>query len=76
MVFEKLRKIISEQFGISEDKVTLASDLVKEIGADSLDVVEMLISIEAAWNIAVEDDAVRGMKTVGDVVKYIEANVK
>ena len=74
MTFEKVRNIICNQLGKSEDKVTLESSIVEDLGADSLDVVEMLMSIEEETGVVVPDDAIMNLKTVGDVAKYIEHN--
>ena len=72
MIFEKLQEMLVNQLGIDKDKVTPDADIIKDIGADSLDIVEMLMDVENEWNITIEDDDVHGFKTVGDVAKYIE----
>lgn len=74
MVFEKLREIICEQLEVSEELVTMDSNLVDDFDADSLDLVDLVMSVEDEFNIEVPEDAVEKMKTVGDVVNFIEEN--
>ena len=76
MVFEKLKAMIAKQLGIAEEKITLYSRIDKDLGADSLDIVEMLMDVENTWDITIEDEDVQGFATVGDVVKYIESLIK
>ena len=72
MVFEKVKAILSEQFDVEEDSITLESSITEDLGADSLDVVDLLMSIEDEFEVAVPDSEVENIKTVGDLVKYIE----
>ena len=72
MVLEKVKAILSEQFDVEEDKITPDTNIVDDLGADSLDVVDLLMSIEYEFEIEVPDDEVENLKTVGKVVKYIE----
>lgn len=72
--FETVRDIIANQLGIDKSRVTLESDIVNDLGLDSLDVVELVMAIEEEYGLVADDDAVATLKTVGDVVKYIEAN--
>ena len=74
MVFEKVRSIIAEQLELSEDEITMESALIEDLGADSLDVVDLIMSIEDEFEIEVPDEAIENMRTIGDAVKYIEAN--
>ena len=74
MVFEKVRNIICEQLDLDEDKVTIDSSIVDDLGADSLDVVDMLMSIEEEFDIEIPDEEIESIKVIGDLVKYIEAN--
>ncbi len=76
MVFEKVKKIIAEELNISEDKITMESNLVEDLEADSLDAVEIIVRIEEEFDLQVDDEAAEGVKTVGDLVKCIEANLK
>jgi acyl carrier protein len=75
MVFEKVRSIIKEQLGADEEKVTLEASIIDDLGADSLDVVDLVMSLEEEFDVEIPDEDVEGMKTVGDIVKYIEAKI-
>lgn len=72
MVFEKIRAILCEQLDIEEDQITMESNIAEDLGADSLDVVDLVMSIEDEFDLEVPDDQVENIKTVGDVVNYIE----
>lgn len=72
MVFEKLKQILSDQFDVEEDSITPDTNLSEDLGADSLDVVDLLMSIEDEFEIEIPDDQVENIKTVGSIVKYIE----
>jgi acyl carrier protein len=74
MVLEKVKAILAEQFDVDEDKITETTDLQEDLGADSLDVVDLLMSIEDEFEIEVPDDEIENIKTVGALVNYIEAN--
>ena len=70
--FTRLRNIVSKQLGIDSGKVTLESDFGKELGADSLDVVELVMAIEDEFEIEIEDQAASQIATVQDALNYIE----
>ena len=72
MVFEKVRKILCEQFELDEDRVTMESSLIGDLGADSLDVIDLAMSIEDEFDIEVPDDEIEKIKTVGDIVRFVE----
>jgi len=74
MVLEKVKAILAEQFDVEEDKVTADTDLQEDLGADSLDVVDLLMSIEDEFGVEIPDDEIENIKTVGSLVSYIEAN--
>lgn len=74
MVFEKFQEMIHAQLGIDKSKITMDADIIKDIGADSLDIVEMLMDVESEWGITIDDDAVKDLHTIGDVVRYVEKN--
>ena len=76
MILEKVRQIIAEQMCLSIDKVQADSNILSDIGADSLDVVEMLMRVEEEWGIIIDDDDMRKFSTVQSVVNYIEAKAK
>ena len=75
MVFEKVKAILSEQFDVEEDSITLESSITEDLGADSLDVVDLLMSIEDEFEVEVPDSEVENIKTIGDLVKYIEDRI-
>ena len=74
MVFERIREIICDQLDLDEDKVTMDSDIMEDFEADSLDVVDLVMSIEDEFGLEVPDDQIENFRTVGDVVRYIEEN--
>lgn len=76
MTFEKIREIICNQLGKPEDKVTLESNIVEDLGADSLDIVEMLMALEEEFNITLSDETCAELKTVQDIVTFIDSNKK
>lgn len=75
MVFEKVRTILVSQLGVEEDKVTMQAVITDDLGADSLDVVDLIMSLEEEFDVEIPDEDVEGMKTVGDIVKYVEAKL-
>ena len=76
MVLEKVKAIVSEQFDVEEDSITPDTNLSEDLEADSLDVVDLLMSIEDEFEIEVPDEEIENIKTVDQLVKYIEANMK
>ena len=70
--FEKIKEMIVEKLGISADKVTPESEIIKDLGADSLDLVEMLLALEENFGVTVEDDQTENIKTVQDIVDLID----
>lgn len=74
MVLEKVKAILADQFDVEEDKITNETSLQDDLGADSLDVVDLLMSIEDEFEIEIPDDEIENIKTVGALVSYIEAN--
>ncbi len=74
MIFEKVCQLLSYQLGVDEDKISATSDIFEDLGADSLDVVELLMSLEVEFGVTIDDDQVQDFHTVGDVVSYIESN--
>lgn len=75
MVFEKIRDILCEQLEQNADAVTMESLVVEDLGADSLDVVDIVMSIEDEFEIEVPDEVIENVKTVGDIVKFVEENI-
>ena len=72
MVLEKVKAILAEQFDGEEDTITMETSVAEDLGADSLDVVDLLMSIEDEFEIEVPDTEIENIKTVGELVKYIE----
>lgn len=72
MVFDKVKELIVDQLDVEEDAVKTESVIIDDLGADSLDVVDLVMSIEEEFDIEIPDEAVEGIKTVGDIVSYIE----
>ena len=72
MVFEKVRDMLAKQLNLSADQIKPESDVVKDLGADSLDVVELLISLEDDYGISIPEDDIVNVKTVQDIVDMIE----
>ncbi|MBO8165983.1 MAG: acyl carrier protein [Thermotogae bacterium] len=70
-IFEKVREIIAEKLGIETDDIELSSDLTEDLGADSLDLVDLVMAFEDEFGIKVEDEQVENIKTVENVVSYV-----
>lgn len=76
MVLDKVKEILSSQFDVEADSITQETDIVDDLGADSLDLVDMLMSLEDEFNIGeVPDEMVEKIRTVGQLVTYIEENI-
>ena len=73
--FKKLQDIISNQLGIEKEKVVLSADFTTELGADSLDVVELVMAFEEEFEIEIDDEVAGEMSTVADALEYIEKNL-
>ncbi len=74
MEFEKVRDIIVETLGCEAEQVTLEASLSEDLGADSLAAVELIMALEEASGVTIDDADVEGLKTVGDIVKYLESH--
>ena len=74
MIFETVKKMIATQLKVEESAITMDSRLVEDLKADSANVMVMIMDLEDNFGIMVEDDQIMKLKTVGDVVKYIEAH--
>ena len=70
--FEQVKKIVKEQLGVEEDEIQMSSTFVDDLGADSLDIVELIMAFEEEFNIEIPDEKAEKIKTVEDVVKYID----
>ena len=72
MVFEKISKILCEQLELEESQIAMDSSITEDLGADSLDLVDLLMSLEDQFGLEVPDEDVEKIKTVGDMVRYVE----
>ena len=75
MVLETVKKLIVEQLEVSEDDINLDTDLITDLDEDSLDAVEVIMAIEDEFDINIPDESAEKMRTVNDIVKYIETRV-
>ena len=76
MVFEKIRAIICDQFGVEEDMVTMETSFKEDLNADSLDMVEIVMTLEEEFDIGeIDEDSVAGIETVGDAVNFIQNQI-
>jgi len=73
-IFDDVKEVIVEQLNVNGDEVKLESNFVEDLGADSLDVVELVMALEEKFEIEIPDEAAEKIATVKDVVDYIEAN--
>jgi acyl carrier protein len=74
MIFEKVQEKVAEQLGIDAEEVLLESSFIDDLGADSLDIVELLMALEEEFDIEIPDEEAEKLVTVGDVVDYIKNN--
>lgn len=72
-VFEGVKQIVSEQLNVGEETITLESDFVNDLGADSLDVVEVVMALEDKFDVEIPDDKAESIVSVSDAVTYIES---
>ena len=74
MILEQVKKIIEEQLGIDPSEVSEDSSFLEDLGADSLDIVELIMAFESEFDMEIEDDEVENISTVGDVINYIKSH--
>ncbi len=72
MTFDKIKELIVDQLDVEEDKVTMDANIQDDLGADSLDIVDLVMSVEDAFDVKIADEDVENIKTVGDIVNYID----
>ncbi len=72
MTEQKVVEILSKQLRVEKDKINAETNIASDLGADSLDLVEILMSLEEEFNISIPDEAIPGIVTVGDLVKFID----
>ena len=74
-IFEKVKKIVVDQLGVDEDEVTPEASFVDDLGADSLDIVELVMAFEEEFDLEIPDEDAEKINTVGDVVDYLKSRV-
>lgn len=74
MIFEKVKEIIVDQLGVEEDEVALESSFIDDLGADSLDIVELIMALEEEFDLEIPDEEAEKITIVSDVVDYIKNN--
>ena len=75
MVFDKVKEIIAEQLDVDAEVIKPETSLMKDLEADSLDAVEIMMALEDEFEIEVPDDVAEGFKNIGDIVKYVESKI-
>lgn len=76
MVYEKIKELLLSQFGIDEDQLTPQTDIVDDLGADSLDVMEMLMALEEEYGIMIADEDVSDLRTIAEISEFIESKIE
>lgn len=76
MILDKIKDIMETELGKNRNDVTLESDIIKDLGFDSLDIVTLIMAVEDEYGFTADDDEIAALKTVGDVVNYIEKMTK
>jgi acyl carrier protein len=74
--FEEVKKVVVEQLGVSESEITREASYVDDLGADSLDTVELVMALEEAFGMEIPDEDAEKIKSIGDTINYITANAK
>ena len=75
MVFDKIKEIIANKIQVDEDKITPETSLMKDLEADSLDAVEIIMGIEEEFDVEIPDSAAEGFENVGDIARYVESKL-
>ncbi len=73
MILEKIKEILAQQFEVSADSISVETNIVDDLGADSLDVVELIMSVEDEFGVQISDEDAAQLPTVGKILEYIEA---
>ena len=74
MIFERIRRMIAEELGVEEAKITLETNILEDLEADSLDVIDLIMTLEDEFGIEIPEEQVEKFHTVGDIVRYAEEN--
>ena len=75
-MFEKLKELLVDELQVNPDDVTLSAELINDLGVNSLELADLVLLCEEKFNVSISDESCRSFVTVGDVVDYLEANVK
>lgn len=75
-IFEEVKKVVAEQLGVSDAEITREASFVDDLGADSLDTVELVMALEEAFSIEIPDEDAEKIKTIGDTITYVMAHGK
>ncbi len=76
MIFEKIRALIADQFGIDEDSISMETNILEDLEADSLDIVELSMAMETEFNLdEMQEEDLKGLRTVGDLVDLVSKNI-
>lgn len=73
-IFDKLKELVVDQLGVDDDEVTTKATIQEDLGADSLDLVDLVMAVEEEFDVKIADEDLEGIKTVGDIVDYIAEN--
>lgn len=73
-IFDKLKELVVDQLGVDDDEVTTEATIQEDLGADSLDLVDLVMAVEEEFDVKIADKDLEGIKTVGDIVDYIAEN--
>lgn len=76
MVFEKVRGIIADKLSVDEDDIKMETSFIDDLGADSLDIVELMLALEDEFEIEISDEEAENISTVSDVVEYIKEHIE
>ncbi|MBE7075722.1 MAG: acyl carrier protein [Clostridiales bacterium] len=76
MVLEKVKELVAEQLGVDKSTIAENSNIIEDLGADSLDVIEMLMALEEEYGITIPDEKIGQIKTIGQIVELIESSEK
>ena len=74
MIFDRVKTIINEQLGISEDEISIESNFLEDFGADSLELIDLIMALESEFDIEVPEEDIEEIETVGDVVSYLKSH--
>lgn len=74
-IFEQVKKILCDQLDLEEEQVNEDSEVIDDLGADSLDIVDLVMTLEEEFDTEIPDEDIENLKTIGDIVKYIEERV-